>query len=43
MKAGAGTIGDREGEQAKGVDIGWKGGKRRDRTAGEMRRSNSRD
>ena len=43
VKAGAGTIGDREGEQGKGVDIGWKGSKRRDRTAGEMRRSNSRD
>ena len=43
VTAGAGTIGDREGEQGKGVDIGWKGGKRRDRTAGEMRSSNSRD
>ena len=46
VTAGTGTIGDRElreGEQGKGVDIGWKGGKRRDRTAGEMRSSNSRD
>ena len=43
VTAGAGTIGDKEGEQGKGVDIGQKVGKRRDRTAGEMRSSNSRD
>lgn len=43
VTAGAGTIGDKEGEQGKGVDIEWKGGKRRDRTAGEMRSTNSRD